>query len=24
VLIIVLIWSGVRSWMNNRDDDRPD
>jgi hypothetical protein len=24
VLIIVLIWTGVRSWTNNRNDERPD
>jgi hypothetical protein len=24
VLVIALLWTGVRSWTNNRNDDRPD
>jgi hypothetical protein len=24
VLIIGLVWTGARRWMNNRDDDRAD
>jgi hypothetical protein len=24
VLIIVLVWTGVRRWLNNRNGDRPD
>jgi hypothetical protein len=24
VLIVVLIWTGVRSWTSHRDDDRPE
>jgi hypothetical protein len=24
VVIVVLVWTGVRSWTNNRNDDRPD
>jgi hypothetical protein len=24
VLIIALVWTGMRSWTNNRNDDRPE